>query len=116
MTKRFTMLAVTMLFAGCMAWAAGNSWKGVVSDEHCGAKHSEASAGAAACVAKCAAGGAKYVLVSDGKVYQLDPQDKFKDMGGKEVTVKGSMTGDSITATSVKAAGGKMKAAEKTGS
>jgi hypothetical protein len=50
----------------------------VVSGSQCGAKHSMAGDDAAACVGKCVAGGATYVLAtSDGKVYQLDNQDKF---------------------------------------
>ena len=43
------------------------------------------------------------MLVSKGKVYQLDPQDKFADFAGKSVKVTGAMSGDSITAESVEA-------------
>jgi hypothetical protein len=102
MTKKFMMLGVTLLLSGCMAWAADN-WTGVVSEEHCGTKHSTASDKAAACVEKCVAGGSKYVVVSGDKVYQVEPQEKFKGMGGKQVTIQGTMNGDAITATSVKA-------------
>jgi len=49
----------------------------------------------------CVSKGASYVLVSNGKVYQLDAQDKFKGLGGKEVNVKGSVSGDSIKVSSV---------------
>jgi hypothetical protein len=49
-------------------------------------------------------GGASYVLVtSDGKVYQLDNQDKFKDYAGKSVKVMGTANGDSISVDSVEA-------------
>jgi hypothetical protein len=41
------------------------------------------------------------VLVSNGKVYQLDSQDKFKGLGGKSVVVKGTATGDSIAVKTV---------------
>ena len=82
MIKRITMV-VLMLFAfGCLSWAASKSWTGTVSDEHCGAKHAKASADAETCVEKCVSGGAKYVLVSKGKVYQVDDQDKFKGRAG----------------------------------
>ena len=101
MIKRLVMVLSVLLVAGCMAWAAGNSWTGVVSESGCGLKHSTASEGAAACVEGCVAKGAKYVLVSDGKLYQVSPQDKFKGMGGKSVKVAGEMKGDSITVTSV---------------
>jgi hypothetical protein len=58
-------------------------------------------------VEKCVSGGAKYVLVSRGKVYQLDDQDKFKGLGGKSVKVTGSLTDSTITVTDVSPAGGK---------
>jgi len=107
MSKRIALVAFTVLAFGCLAWAADKTYTGVVSDSHCGAKHATASDAAASCVEKCVSGGAKYVLVSKGKVYQLDPQDKFQGMGGKEVKVTGSLSGDTLTATSVSAAGGK---------
>lgn len=100
MIKRFTMLAVTMMAFGCLGWSA-NVWYGLVSDSNCGAKHSRTSAAAVACVKKCAAGGASYVLVSKGQVYQVTPQDKFADFAGKRVRVHGSMSGTTITADSV---------------
>jgi len=98
------MLVVTVLAVTCMAWAGGKSWTGTVSDSHCGAKHAEASDAAAGCVGSCVKGGAKYVLVSGGKVYQLDAQDKFADMAGKSVKVSGAMKDDAITVESVEAA------------
>ena len=105
MTKRLTMLAVSFLLAGCLSWAAGKTFVGTVSDEHCGAKHAKAGDAAAQCVAKCAGGGAKYVLVSHAKVYKLDPQDKFADYAGKSVKVMGKLSGDTITVDTVEAAG-----------
>ncbi len=107
--KKLVLLMFSLLLCGSLSLAAGKTWTGTVSDSNCGAKHSTASAGAAACVEKCVAGGAKYVLVSHGKVYQLDDQDKFKGMGGKEVKVTGSMSGDTITVASVAEAGAKSK-------
>ena len=107
MIKRITMV-VLMLFAfGCLSWAASKSWTGTVSDEHCGAKHAKASAAAEACVEKCVSGGAKYVLVSHGKVYQVDDQDKFKGLGGKSVKVTGSLSDSTITVAEVSPVGGK---------
>lgn len=106
MGKKLLMLVITLLAFGCLAWAAGKgeAWTGTVSDEHCGLKHATASEGAAACVEKCVSGGAKYTLVSGGKVYQVEPQDKFKGMGGKSVKVSGHKKAMTITAESVEAA------------
>lgn len=115
MTKKLLMLVTALLAFGLMTWAAEKSWTGVVSDEHCGVKHSTASDAAAQCVAKCVSGGAKYVLVVGEKVYKVDPQDKFSDFAGKSVKVKGTMSGDTITASGVTAAAAapKKKAAKK---
>jgi len=108
MTKKVLLLVFSLLVFGCLSWAADKSFSGTVSDSHCGAKHAKASATAADCVEKCVSGGAQYVLVSKGKVYQLSDQDKFKGMGGKAVKVMGSVSGDTITVSSVTPAGGKM--------
>ena len=104
MTKRLVLLAAVLLALSSMVWAGGGSWSGTVSDSHCGAKHAEAGDKAAGCVASCVKGGAKYVLVSDGKVYDLDAQDKFTDFAGKSVKVTGEMKGTAITVASVEAA------------
>ncbi len=110
MTKRFMMLIVSMLVFGCLAWSAQHVFYGVVSDNMCGAKHSRASAAAVQCVKKCVAGGAKYVLVSRGKVYEVAPQEKFADFAGKRVRVHGALSGTTITADSVAAVTYKKKA------
>ena len=104
MRKILVLLGITMLTFAQLLLSADGSWTGVVSDSNCGAKHASASAASAKCVAKCVSGGAKYVLVSDGKVYQLDAQEKFADMGGKSVMVTGTEDGGTITVASVEAA------------
>ncbi len=104
MSRKLLMLCITMLAFVCMASGQEKSWTGVVSDSHCGTKHSTASDGAATCVAKCVSGGSKYVLVSGGKVYQLDAQDKFADFAGKSVKITGTEKDGAITVSSVEAA------------
>jgi len=107
MIKRITMVVLTLVVVGCLGWAQNKTFTGTVSDEHCGAKHARASAAAESCVEKCVSGGAKYVLVSHGKVYQVDDQDKFKGLGGKSVKVSGSLSDDTITVADVSPVGGK---------
>jgi hypothetical protein len=99
--KRIALLVFAFLVFGSLSLAGAKTITGVVSDSHCGAKHATASDQATHCVEHCVSGGATYVLVSKGKVYQLDAQDKFKGLGGKNVTVTGTVKGDSITVTSV---------------
>ena len=107
MIKKIAMLGLMLFAFGCLSWAQSRTFTGTVSDEHCGAKHARPSAAAESCVEKCVSGGAKYVLVSHGKVYQVDDQDKFKGMGGKAVKVKGTLSDSTITVADVSPAGGK---------
>jgi hypothetical protein len=83
------------------AQSSGVSLTGVVSDSNCGARHIQAGEDAAHCVSRCVASGAKYVLVADGSVFQVDPQEQLAAYAGKPVTVKGSLRGDTITAATV---------------
>ena len=108
MRKRIAMLIGMMTVFGCLAWAG--TVTGVVSDAMCGAKHSTASAAAADCVKKCEAGGSKLVVVADGKVYNSDDQDKLKGFEGQRVKIDGTISGDTISISSVAAAPGKKKA------
>ena len=50
MVKKMLVLGATLLLACGLAWASPDSWTGVVSDSHCGLKHSKASAAAEKCV------------------------------------------------------------------
>src|SRR5712664_3981342 len=101
MTKKITMSVFALLFLGCLAWAADQTLTGTVSDSHCGTKHATADSAAATCVEKCVSGGAKYTLISDGKEYKVESQEKFKGMGGQSVKVTGKVHGNTITVTSV---------------
>ncbi len=112
MKSKVVVSVLTLLALACLAWGADNSWTGVISDSHCGLKHSAASDEAAACVKGCVAGGAKYVLVSGGKLYQLNPQDKIDStLAGRDVKVTGTLSGDTITVTSAVVAPAKKKGA-----
>jgi len=113
MTKRKIVVSVlTILALACLAWGADKEWTGVISDSKCGLKHSAASDEAAACVKSCVTGGAKYVLVSGGRLYQLEPQAKIDSkLAGRDAKVTGSLYGDTIRLTSVVASPAKKKGA-----
>lgn len=93
------ILAASLTSVAAMA----DTMSGVISDSHCGAKHSEASEATTKCVNGCLKGAAKPVLVSNGKVYQLDEasQSKAAALAGKAVNVDGKMDGDTITVSSI---------------
>ena len=107
MLKLFALLAATLLFT-TIATAAEQTWTGQISDSACGAKHEEAAEGQGKmpdrdCTIACVRGGSKYVLVSDGKVFQIANQDN-KDLAahaGHTVKMTGELKGSSITVSKI---------------
>ena len=98
------VLGSTVVGAGMLLAQAPMTIHGFVSDAHCGAAHSAPSEAATKCINKCMKkDGAAPVVVSDGKVYNLkgDVADVAK-LAGENVTVEGTVDGDTLTVTSVK--------------
>lgn len=104
---RIKLLVVVGFMALGVAGLSAQSSKtinGFISEEHCGASHSAPSAAATKCVKSCMKGGSAAVLVSDGKVYKLKGEDaEVKSLAGENVTVTGTVDGDTITVASVAA-------------
>ena len=102
------MRKVVFLFAVVMFAAAGvaqaETWKGVIGDSMCAAKHSEEKGSDhSKCVAKCIEGGSAYVLVAKDKVYRIANQN-FADLkahAGHVVLLSGEVKNDAITVTKV---------------
>ncbi len=93
----FLTLAAATAFAG--------EWTGYISETKCGAKHQTGSAADVACVKGCIKGGAKPVLVVDGKVVAISNIDKVPEaLYGQKVKVSGDLKGESLTVASVEAA------------
>ena len=86
------------------------SWKGAISDSNCNGKHPAGEHDGkkmtdADCTTACIKKGAKYVFVSDGKVYQLANQSSktIASHAGQQVELTGTMKGDTITASKITA-------------
>jgi hypothetical protein len=103
--KKLT-LATFMLGSLFAVSAFADEMTGVISDSHCGAAHSQASAQAKACVTKCVKGGSAPVFVSEGKVYKIDEESREKVMNhlGDKVTVEGEVDNDTLKIENIKAA------------
>lgn len=104
---RFKLFLAAGSLAFCVAGLSAQSTttvNGYISDSHCGAAHSSPSADATKCVKSCMSHGSAPVLVSEGKVYKLKGEEEaVKGLAGENVTVKGTVDGDTITVTSVEA-------------
>ena len=94
-------IVVFALAAGFSTSAMAAEFKGYIIDEKCSTK--AAMKGNVACATKCIKDGSAAVLVTDeGKVFKIADQDKVTPMAGKQVTINGTMTGDTITVASIK--------------
>ena len=87
------------------------TWTGKISDSMCKDKHPAGEHEGkkmteADCTSVCVKKGAKYVFVSDGKVYQLANQSSktIASHAGEEVQLTGHLNADTITATKIVAA------------
>lgn len=106
--KKMLLFAAAVLFAASPALAASKTMHGTISDSKCGAhhmagEHDGKKMSGADCTKACVEGGAKYVFVSSGKVYQISNQDfsDLKDHAGHTVNLTGDVTGDSIEVSKI---------------
>jgi hypothetical protein len=100
-------LAALVLCAAAFAADKAQSFTGKVSDAMCGKAHMM-SGSDAGCTRACVGKGSKFALVVDDKVYTLDTSDKaalgmLDKLAGSDVTVTGTVSGDSIQVASVSA-------------
>jgi hypothetical protein len=115
MIRVFRSLAVIGLLAGLssFAGAASMTMKGVISDSECGTSHAKMIAGGKMtnreCTLACVKAGAKFVFVSDGKVYNISNQNlaALTQNAGEAVSLTGDVKGDTITVSKVAMSGKK---------
>ncbi len=95
------LTAIAALALGLAASGMATEFKGFVEDQMCAGKPE--MKGDADCAKKCIKGGSPAVLVTeDGKIYKIADQAKIVAHAGMNVTVNGSLKGDTITVVSVK--------------
>lgn len=96
--KKLTVLAALALGLAASVMAA--DFKGFVEDQRCAGMPD--MKGDSDCAKKCIKGGSPAVLVMpDGKIYKVDKQDMLAKRAGENVTVKGTLKGDTIMVASV---------------
>jgi len=109
MAKRIGSFLCAMLVGGALlavpALAQDQTLEGVVSNTHCGLKHSTADASAAGCVNTCVnSRDAKYALVVGDKVYTLEgKKDEVAKLAGVKAKVTGHLDGMTVQVASVAA-------------
>lgn len=85
------------------ASSAAQTYEGMISDTHCGAKHKAAIAKSAGdCARVCVHGGAQFALIDGEKAYALDGDlALLKRIAGERARIIGSLNGNTITVSSI---------------
>jgi hypothetical protein len=101
-----TLIGTTIVALLCTtsAWAADQTLMGTISDSMCGISHKAMGTKMTdrECTQMCAAKGAQYVLVADGKVYKLTNHDTdLKTHAGHMVNLTGDVKGDTIKVSKI---------------
>ncbi len=99
-----TKLAATAVADAAPTGAAERTWTGTISDKMCGADHKKMGGklSDAECTLACTKGGTPYVLVADGKAFELTGHEAdLKTHAGHTVTVTGELKGDLIRVAKV---------------
>ena len=109
------LLTVSCLFLGVtLTQAAGKTWTGKISDSMCGASHkgmvsshqksgemkqTEGKDADRECTLACIKEGAKYVFVSQGKVFEISNQNlpALEEHAGHMVKLTGDLAADGKT-------------------
>jgi hypothetical protein len=105
--RSFVAFTAAVLFSAATTFAADQTWTGKISDSKCGANHMAGEHGKKmtdrACTAACVKDGAKYVFVSNGKVYNISNQDNpaLAAHAGHSVRLTGEMSGDTIKVSKI---------------
>jgi len=83
--------------------ASDKTFAGLITDSHCGARHSMKSGKSSAeCARSCVRNGAHYVLVDGEKNHSLDGgTTRLEELAGERVEVVGMLEGDTIKVKSV---------------
>lgn len=92
--KKF--IAVGTLALGIASTGFAAQFKGFVEDTMCSTKAEMKDN--AECAQKCIKAGSPAVLVTaDGKIYKIAEQEKITSFAGKNVTVTGTLKGDTLS-------------------
>jgi hypothetical protein len=98
----FTAVSVFTLGAAGLLAQATQTITGAVTDAMCGAHHMMKDMTPAQCTRACVKEGSDYALVSGGKVYTLKgDKAQFDKFAGKNITVKGKVSGATILVESI---------------
>ena len=102
--KTHVIVSTVALSFAAITFAADQTWTGAISDKMCSTDHKKMGGKLPdrECTLACAKGGAPYVLVADGKVYQLTNRDTdLQTHAGHTVNLTGELKGETIRVSKI---------------
>ena len=104
MKKICLLIGLLLMLMALTSLAAEQTWTGKISDSMCGVSHKAMEHGgkkteAHECTVACVKGGAKYVFVSQGKIFDIENQDLagLEEHAGHTVKLTGDLQADKKT-------------------
>jgi hypothetical protein len=105
MKKMLSCMMISLAICAIPAMAATSTLTGVITDDMCGKTHMMPGKTNADCTRACVKHGAKFAVMSDGKLYVLaGKSSELSALAGQKATVSGELKGDTMNVVSVAAA------------
>jgi len=80
------------------------TFSGLITDAHCGPRHTDSKKSAADCVRMCVRSGSRYIIVNGDKSYELSwGSQQLGELAGQRVNLTGVANGDAIKVRSASA-------------
>ncbi len=99
------MKKLILAAAFCALPLLAGEWTGYVSEDKCGARHQSGSEADINCFTACIRGGARPVLVVEGKVVKIANPDKVPaDLYGRKVKVTGEVKDEALAIATIEKA------------
>lgn len=103
-TKLLAILTLVLMFV-LSVFASQTTVTGILTDNMCTKKHMMPGKPNADCVHNCVKHGAKYVVVSDGKVIEVTGnEEQFHELAGRKVKLTGEARGKTFAVAAIEAA------------
>lgn len=106
MKRTVIAISASLLLVPTLSFAAQGTWTGEISDNMCGASHQAMAkpgqkVNPRQCTLACVKAGGQYVLVSNGKIFDLTNQKLpgLQQYAGEKVRVTGDLGNDGKTIT-----------------
>jgi hypothetical protein len=81
----------------------GQTFSGLITDAHCGSRHTDSKNSASECARMCVRNGSRYVMVDGDRNYEITgTPGQFGQLAGQRVSLTGVLSGGAIKVSSAR--------------